>query len=318
MTLTQLEYVLAVEKFRHFGRAAKASHVTQPTLSMQLQKLEEEIGVIIFDRSKSPILPTTEGKKFIDQARVVMSEVRKLEDCQKANDRLEGEFRLGVIPTLAATIVPIFIKKFLTKYPDAHLIIEEMKTEDMVEALQKDEIDAGLLVTPLKNNGIVERALFYENFLLYVAPDHPLSKLKTIKEENLDMESLLLLNEGHCFRDQVLNICHQYQASKHAHGVQFESGQIETLIRMVESLGGYTFLPQLHAETLLPARKKKFLKTMVGMRPVREVSLVHSRLFLRESFLNALEEVIVDNLPPSVESHRTKKLDVVEIQPRNS
>ena len=175
MTLTQLEYVLAVNKFRHFGKAARSCFVTQPTLSMQLQKLEDELGVVIFDRSRSPILATSEGERIIDQARVIIREEKRLLDLvQQSKDELAGEFRLAVIPTLSTYILPLFLQEFVQKHPKLDLIIEETKTEEIVGMLAEDEMDAGLLVTPLNDDTLIERVLFYEPFYLFVAPEHPL------------------------------------------------------------------------------------------------------------------------------------------------
>ncbi|MCP4912403.1 MAG: hydrogen peroxide-inducible genes activator [Oligoflexia bacterium] len=309
MTITQLNYVLAVDEFRHFKKAADSCHVSQPTLSMQLQKLEDELGVILFDRTKQPIIPTEEGEKVIAQARKVLLEYHKIEEVISDNE-LNGPFKIGVIPTLSPYVVPLFLKSFLATYPKIQLEIEEMKTEDILKSLDKDQIDVGILVTPLFNDQVVERALYYENFKVYVCPEHELYKKEKVKEKDLVNEGLWLLNEGHCFRDQVLNICKFRNSNKQ--GFSFESGSLETLIRLVESAGGYTLIPEMATQNLKPS-SQKLIREFEGSQPTREVSLVYSRLFLKEKHIDALEEIIIENLPPCLKTRKSKGLKVIDI-----
>jgi len=314
MTLTQLEYILAVNKFRHFGKAAKSRFVTQPTLSMQLQKLEDELGVVIFDRSRSPILATSEGERIIDQARVIIREERRLLDLvQQSKDELAGEFRLAVIPTLSTYILPLFLQDFVEKHPKLNLIIEESKTEEIVGMLAEDEMDAGLLVTPLNDDTLIERVLFYEPFYLFVAPKHSLAKRKKIREDDLDLKEIWLLNKGNCFRDQVLNICSESKEENEVGGnIRFESGNLETLKNMVLTSSGYTVLPHL-AVSQLSAQRRKLIREFHPPVPTREVSLVHARSVLRERVIDALEETILRRLPRALEAIDPRDVEVVEI-----
>jgi LysR family hydrogen peroxide-inducible transcriptional activator len=314
MTLTQLEYILAVNKFRHFGKAARSCFVTQPTLSMQLQKLEEELGVVIFDRSKSPVLTTSEGERIIDQARVIIREERRLLDLvQQSKDELAGEFRLAVIPTLSTYILPLFLQAFVDKYPGLNLVIEESKTEEIVEMLAKDELDAGLLVTPLNDDTLIERVLFYEPFYLFVAPDHPLARRKKIRENDLELEEIWLLNKGNCFRDQVLNICSESGKEEEVGGkIRFESGNLETLKNMVLTSSGYTVLPHL-AVSQLSAQRRRLIREFHPPVPTREVSLVYARTVLKERVIDALEETILKRLPRALEAIDPRDVEVVEI-----
>ena len=313
MTLTQLEYILAVNKFRHFGKAARSCFVTQPTLSMQLQKLEDELGIVIFDRSKSPILPTSEGERIIDQARVIIREERRLLDLvQQSKDELAGEFRLAVIPTLSTYILPLFLQAFVDKYPGLNLVIEESKTEEIVEMLAEDEMDAGLLVTPLNDDTLIERVLFYEPFYLFVAPDHPLARRKKIRENDLELEEIWLLNKGNCFRDQVLNICSESEKEEEVGGkIRFESGNLETLKNMVLTSSGYTVLPHL-AVSQLSAQRRKLIREFHPPVPTREVSLVYARTVLKERVIDALEETILKRLPRALEAIDPRDVEVVE------
>jgi LysR family hydrogen peroxide-inducible transcriptional activator len=314
MTLTQLEYVLAVNKYRHFGKAAKACFVTQPTLSMQVQKLEDELGIIIFDRSKSPILPTSEGEIILEQARIVVREQKRLFDLvQRARDELAGDFRLAVIPTLSTYILPLFLQRFIDKYPNVNLIIEECKTEEIVTLLGSDEIDAGLLVTPLHESALIERVLCYEPFYLFVAPKHRLAGKKKVREEDLDLAEIWLLNKGNCFRDQVLNICSERRPENEIGGnIRFESGNLETLKNMVLTSSGYTILPHL-AVRQLPAQTRKLVREFCDPVPTREVSIVYGRRFLKERLIDALEQEIRESLPHELKALDRRDVEVVEI-----
>ncbi len=314
MTITQLEYILAVEKHRHFGKAAKACSVTQPTLSMQLQKAEEELGIVLFDRSKNPIITTEEGGRIIEQARLVIREYKKIFSIIDASkDEVRGDFRLGVIPTLAPYVIPLFAGDFVKRYPDVNLTIEEFKTEEIIELLNKDELDAGLLVTPLEGETFIERVLFHEPFSVFASKNHHLLKKSKIKDKDLDTHDVWLLNEGHCFRQQVLNLCKITKDIGTHDNLKFESGNLETLKNMVLNSEGYTLLPQL-AVLNLSTEDKKHVREFQNPVPTREVSLVHNRIFLKEKIISALEESIIENLPPSLSSLKKKNIEVVSIQ----
>ncbi len=314
MTITQLEYVVAVDKFRHFGKAAQACFVTQPTLSMQLQKLEEELDIIIFDRSKNPILPTTEGEAVIKQAKIVISEHKKIKDVINFSKKnLSGNFRLAVIPTLAPYVIPLFAKNFSLKFPNINLIIEESKTEDIIKQIEKDEIDAGLLVTPLHNDALIERVLYYEPFYLFIDPKHELSKKNKICQSDLLLSEIWLLNKGNCFRDQVLNICSEKnQKQLEKENLNFESGNFETLKNMVLKCSGYTLLPHM-CVTELSTSKSKMVREFTRPVPTREVSIVHGRSFLKERIIDALEKEILSALPKELKSLKNRDVEVVEI-----
>jgi LysR family hydrogen peroxide-inducible transcriptional activator len=316
MTLTQLEYVLAVNKFRHFGKAAKACFVTQPTLSMQVQKLEDELEIILFDRSKSPILPTSEGTLIIEQAKTVVREQKRIFDLvQQAKDDLAGDFRLAVIPTLSTYILPLFLKSFVEKHPNVNLVIEECKTEEIVTLLAADEIDVGLLVTPLHDTSLIARVLYYEPFYLFVAPNHPLCKKKKIRQADINLAEIWLLNKGNCFRDQVLNMCSEgkerdrEQIGEH---IRFESGNLETLKSMVLTSSGYTILPHLAVDQL-SAERRKLVREFHPPVPTREVSLVYGRRVLRQRMIDALEGEILSVVPAELRNLERRKVEVVEI-----
>jgi LysR family hydrogen peroxide-inducible transcriptional activator len=313
MSLTQLEYVLAVDRYRHFGKAAKACFVTQPTLSMQLHKLEEDLGIVLFDRSKKPILPTPSGKAVIEQARSVITEMKKLEMLTKPTSlEVMGDFKLAVIPTMSPYVIPLFLEKFSKKYPKVQLKIEELQTSQILQALEQDEIDAGLLVTPLGVEHLDEQVLFYEPFDLYIHPSHALAKKSKITEEDLDGSDLWLLNEGHCFRSQMIRICSLGKKNSVLKNVEFESGNLETLKRLVELNGGYTLLPRL-ATFKLPASSRALVRPISAPVPAREVSLVVRRLHLKKPILNALRSEILAAVPADLSREKSKKIEVVKI-----
>jgi LysR family transcriptional regulator, hydrogen peroxide-inducible genes activator len=287
MSLQQIAYALAVEKFRHIGKAARACGVTQPTLSMQLKKLEEHLDYALFDRDKKPILPTARGSEFLSQAKLVNQEFEKLSALLgEGRDEVAGLFRLGIIPTLSTYIVPLFIDAFSKQHPKASLVIEEMKTHEIIEALRTDQIDAGLLATPLRIEGLHEEALFEESFQIYASKTHPLSRKKQVSEDELDASDLWLLEEGHCFRSQTLKLCSIKSYRPTQRSVQFQSGSLETLKKMVEQSGGYTILPTLACRDLRTS--KASLVGFKGPIPARQIGLIYARQYLKRPYRNAL------------------------------
>ncbi len=313
-TITQLEYVVAVDRHRHFGRAAQACHVSQPSLSMQLQKLEEELGVVLFDRSKKPILPTERGALLIAQAKVILAEERKLlELSQLQTGVVTGEFRLGVIPTLAPYLIPLFIHNFAKRYPKVNLLIEELKTADIVQALDEDRLDAGLAVTPLKESRFEEQVLFYEPFYLYVGEGHPLYKQARVRETDLNEGDIWLLGEGHCLRNQVVRLCSLRGSKGVFHNVTFESGNMETLKRLVDHSEGYTLLPHLAVMEYKDAATKKRIKPFIKPVPTREVSLVYRRRHLKDAILGGLSDSIQAAVPKVLFDLRDRDIEIVSI-----
>lgn len=313
MTLTQLEYIVAVFKTRHFGKAAESCNVTQPTLSMQIQKLEEQLKVTIFDRTKNPIAPTQEGIVILEQAKKILHEQKRLFSIIDENKKeLTGDFHLAVIPTLSPFIIPLFVMNFTHKYPKVNLQITENKTEEIIELLKNDDIDAGILVTPLHSKQIFEKVLYYEPFHLFVSKEHPFCKKDHIKQEELDLNEIWLLNKGNCFRDQVLNICAKRNLQNIHNPVNFESGNFETLKNMVLQGSGYTLLPHMAVQQLTP-EQKKLVRPFTKPIPTREVSLVCSQNTIKQRILNALEEEIKAVVPKDLSLSKNGEFEVVEI-----
>lgn len=301
ITLTQLEYIVAVDKHGNFRQAAKACHVTQPTLSMQIQKLEDDLGVIIFDRSQQPIRTTLIGTQIVNQSRIALSETKRISTIiSTTKTTIEGDLRLGVIPTMAPYVLPLFLDRFVANYPKVKLQIEESKTDDILVALQRDQLDVGLLATPLHEATIREIPLFDEAFYVYVAKEHPLSTLDTIQDSDLKNESILLLSEGHCLREQIVRICRFRNTKAQAPtGFEFTSGSIETLCRLVERGHGYTVIPHLakNRSTNTSGRVIPF----AAPQPSRQVSLVVHQSYPREAILRALADTIQASLPAELQ-----------------
>lgn len=313
MTLTQLEYVLAVFERKHFGRAAQACHVTQPTLSMQLQKLEEELQITIFDRSKSPIQVTSEGELVVEQAKRILHEHKKLYSMvEESKEEIQGNFRLSVIPTLSPFIIPLFAKNFHEAYPKVNLQITENKTEDIIRMLKDDEIDAALLVTPLHEKSVEERKLYYEPFYLFVSQNHSFYQKEIVKEDELDINEIWLLNKGNCFRDQVLRICARAKDKNLTNPINFESGNFETLKNMVLSGTGYTVLPHMAVQQL-PEDQKKLARAFAPPAPTREVSLVHMKDCVKKKILDVLEEEILASVPDDLRHLDAQGQEIINI-----
>ncbi len=296
MTLQQLEYVIALDTYRHFVTAAEKTFVTQPTLTMQLMKLEEEIGLQIFDRTKKPLVPTRAGEQFILKSRQILREVGQLKEMISSNkETLVGEFRIGIIPTLAPYVLPLFLKSFLQENPQTHLKIYEMQSEDIIKSLIHDTLDLGLLVTPLNEKNLREVPLFYEPFLLYVPNHYNKEHQKSIHPSAIDTSKVLLLNQGHCFRNQSLEICNQSNTGA-VLGFEYESGSIEALKALVKKGIGLTLVPEL---SVLDDFESDNVIRLDEPQPVREVSIVVHQSFSKEPLIDKIRSGILSNIPKS-------------------
>ena len=313
VSLTQLEYVLAVYRFGHFAKAAKSCHVTQPTLSMQIQKLEDELGVIIFDRSKKPILLSEMGRKVIEQIQLVLFEAKKISGIIQTSQsgKIEGKLTIGVIPTIAPYLLHLLLPMVERELPGLELKIFEMQTQRILESLHSDEIDVGLLATPIKEPKIFEVPLYYEPFLALCQKGHELGHTKKVKYANLKLNDIWLLEEGHCLRHQILDVCSIKQGKTQKRNFQFESGSLETIKNLVNSYGGYTLLPQLAIENLgLNSQLIPFERPI----PAREIGLVYRREHYKNHLIEALGETIIKAIPEDIRKLRQKDLDVLPIK----
>lgn len=291
MTITQLKYVLAVAEHKNFTKAAEKTFVTQPTLSMQIQKLEDQLDVLIFDRTKKPIALTEIGNKIVQQAKNIVNEADRIQDIvDQQKGFIGGEFKLGIIPTIMPTLLPMFLRNFTNKYPKVHLKIEELNTDDLIQNLDEGHLDAGIAATPLLQENIKERVLYYEPFVGYVPQQHRLATNKKIAVSDLDIDDILLLEDGHCFRDGVINLC-KTAKSGYEDGFQLESGSFETLVKLSEEGMGMTLLPYLHTLDLAE-RLKANLHHFNDPAPAREVSLIYPKSELKIQIIDAMFDVI--------------------------
>ncbi|MFO7446872.1 MAG: LysR substrate-binding domain-containing protein [Ignavibacteriaceae bacterium] len=311
MNIQQLEYIVAVDRHRHFARAAEACFVTQPTLSTMIQKLEEELGIVLFDRTRQPVIPTEIGKEIIEQARKILSEAGKLKELvSESRGSLKGELKIGIIPTLAPYLLPLFLRNFLVEYPNVKVKINEMTTNQIVKNLSRDSLDVGILATPLNVEGLREVHLFYERFMIFVSGNEKVLKKKYLLPEDIDVNRLWLLEEGHCLRSQMLNLCELREKESEFNNLEYEAGSIESLLKIVEMNSGLTVVPEL-AVLNFDKEKRRQIRFFRAPVPVRQISLVTYRHFVKNNLLKALKAEIVKGVEPIIGK---KKLDKVVIE----
>lgn len=307
MTLTQIEYIIAVERFGSFSEAAKNCFVTQPTLSMQIQKLEEELGVIIFKRDKQPLVPTEIGRKILYQAKQILKEKEKLHIIlQIERGEFVGALRVAVIPTISSYLIPMFISNFTKKYPNVELIIDEVTTDEVLSGLDKGNFDIGIIALRSNNGNFVTETLYYEPFVAFLPPEHKLINKNKISQDDLDVKDFLLLKEGHCLREQTLAVCKSnenewvHKSSK----IIFESGNLETLIKLVEQKFGMTLLPYLALQYIKNKKKLIQIKEFNNPVPKREVGFVYSNTFIKSHLLEALKSEILKVVPDELKRNK--------------
>ncbi len=307
MTITQLEYVLALNSFGSFSEAAAKCFVTQPTLSMQIQKLESELDVIIFKRDKFPIIPTDIGLKIIEQAKQIIKEKEKLNVLiQIEKDELVGSFKVAIIPTISSYLLPMFLSNFMSKYPDIELIIDEVTTSEVISGLGKGYYDIGIIALRSTIGNMKTERLYYEPFVAFVPSDHKLMKKSKVNQDDLNVNDFLLLKEGHCLRDQALSICKTSENNwvEKNNKVIFESGNLETLIKLVEQKFGMTLLPYLAVKYIREKKKLNQIKEFSDPVPKREIGFIYSNTFIKMHFLDAIREEILKVIPEEFKQNK--------------
>jgi LysR family transcriptional regulator, hydrogen peroxide-inducible genes activator len=291
MNLQQFEYIVALDIYRNHVKAADHCHVSQPTLSTMVKKLENELGVKLFDKSL-PLKPTQAGEMVINHARQILQEIKNLKEfVSNEKDSIEGEFRLGVIPTLAPYLLPRFLNDFLEKNKGTSITVSELRTDEIIKQLKTNRLDIGILVTPLDDKEIREVPVFYEPILLYTAENLKYYQQEKVHINALTQDNLLLLEEGHCFRGQVMNICSTKGKKVHSQ-LNYQSGSFETLKAMVDNNYGYTLIPELAVNI-----KSKRVKHFTSPEPVREVSLAVHHGFVKEMLLVKIREAVLKAIP---------------------
>ncbi len=296
MTLTQLEYIVALDNYRHFVTAAEKCFVTQPSLSAQVKKLEQELGLLIFNRTKTPLEPTKEGMEIVQKARSVLREVVQLREFS-TNQRISlvGEFRVGIIPTLAPYLLPLFLGRFVKEHPNTRLVIEEKQSLDIIRDLKNDLLDLGILVTPVNNEAIREFPVFNEPFLGYLPANDPLIRKSKLKHKDAMRNDLWILNQGHCFRNQVIKICNPELAQRKFQNLQYESGSIEALKKLVDQNMGFTLIPELSVLNEVSVNPK--IKRFEAPEPIREVSIITHVSFPKQILIETLRSMILESIP---------------------
>lgn len=307
MTLTQIEYLIAVEKFGSFSEAAKNCFVTQPTLSMQIQKLEEELKVIIFIRDKQPIEPTEIGRKIIEQAKQILKEKEKMNIIlQIERGEFVGSVRVAIIPTISSYLLPMFISNFTKKFPNVELIIDEVTTDEVTAGLEKGLYDIGIIALRSNNDNLLTETLYFEPFVAFLPPNHKLINKKKLSPDDLNVTDFLLLKEGHCLREQTLSVCRNTKNNwiEKNSKVVFESGNLETLIKLVDQKFGMTLLPYLALRYIKDKKKLKQIREFNNPVPKREVGFIYTKTFIKTHLLNALKEEIQKVIPDEFKKNK--------------
>ncbi|MDR3251417.1 MAG: LysR family transcriptional regulator [Tannerella sp.] len=307
MTVQQLEYVIALDNYRHFAKAAESCGVTQPTLSMMIQKLEEELDVKIFDRLPHPIEPTGIGKLIIKQARTAIFYFQQIrETVRNEKNILSGDFKLGVIPTVASFLVPELLKTVSDLNPDFSLIMQEAPTTTIIDSVTNGKLDGGLAATPLYNPSLIEIPVYYEKFYAYVSSGDSTFDAEEIDINSVDIQDIWLLENVHCMRGQVLSLCEQKKEEMQNQAAKYESGSIDTLINIVDYNGGLTVIPEMAAMSL-PEEKQSNLRRITGNNFVREISIVVNVDYVRENMTNAIVELVRQSVPKSMQDPKLKQ-----------
>lgn len=306
MTLTQLEYIIALDTYRNFVLAAENCFVSQPTLSMQVLKLEGLLGVKLFDRTKQPVIPTEIGMVIIEQARVVLNESKKIKEVIATQQgQISGELRIGIIPTIAPYLLPRVVRNFNASYPNVQLQIWEYTSEEIVEKLKLGLLDCGILATPVEDRSIKETPLFYETFVLYVSKTSALLSKTSIVPQDISPEDVWLLNEGNCMRNQVLNIC-QFKTGSEKR-FQYNTGSVDSLRRMVDMNNGITILPELAISDFSTFQLEQ-IRHFESPQPSREISLITHRNFLKQNLILSLKKEILQIIPDRMKSRDQKEV----------
>ncbi|MDR2292665.1 MAG: hydrogen peroxide-inducible genes activator [Prevotellaceae bacterium] len=308
MTIQQLEYIVAVDNFRHFAKAAEVCFVTQPTLSMMIQKLEEEMDVKIFDRTKHPVEPTHIGAQMIAQARISLKHLQQIKEIvENEKSIVKGKFQLGIIPTVATYLVPELLQQHLAAHNDIELILQERTTENIIKEIMNGTLDGGVLAGPVNRSELVEYPVYYEKFYAYVSPHDSAYKKRKINLDEIDINNIWLLENEHCFRGQIEHLCmRKRKSSSKLPSIRYESGSIETLINVVDYNPGITIIPEMHAMALNEDRQEN-LREFENLTAVREVCVAVSKEYARKTMLKIIIDVIRNSVPKSMQNPELKQ-----------
>lgn len=306
MTLQQMEYIVALDKYRHFVLAAEACGVTQPTLSAMIQKLEEELDVKIFSRDRKNISPTSIGEKIIRQARIALNETQRIREVvADESSSMNGSLRIGILPTIAPYLVPDFIYHFRNTYPNVNLSIDEKENKSLVQDLRFGNLDIAITTPPEAQANILEIPVYVEKFVAYFSERCSKAR-QIITNGNLPPEHMWILKEGHCLPNSGINFCKNKDIGNHI----YEAGSIDTLIKIVDKNGGYTIIPELHISTLNEEQKKNIQTLDVNPPAQRNVSILIKDDFIRERMVNAVLDTIKAIIPAHMMDERFNRLSI--------
>lgn len=306
MNLQQLRYVVAVNRFRNFAKAAESCNVSQPTLSAMLQKLEEELDIRIFERSNKSVMPTTAGEKIIRQAETALLEIDRIgEIVLEDKGQIGGKFALSVGPTIAPYILPKFIKKYRESFPSVELSIQELKVNFMLDALLRGELDAGIAISENAREGILEIPLYTEKFLVYLA-ESCWRKLPVFKPDNLEHENMWIMKDAQCLRDSAFSFCKSRQKGNHI----YEAGSITTLVHIVDENGGFTIIPEMHLPFLSDKQRENVRPIEGDYLSQRRVSLYIKEDYIRQRMLNTVTDTLKKFIPERMINERVRKYGI--------
>lgn len=313
MNIHQLEYLIALDKYKHFGKAAQACFITQPTLSAMIQKLEDELDVRVFDRTTHPIRTTDAGQQVIEQAKKIVDAVNHLrETAHYLNNVIGGKMTIGIIPTVSAYILPFQIFDFLRENAKVEITIKEMTTENVIKALKSGEIDAGIIATPFAGTSeFYQDFLFNEELMLYSTEE---KKETYVAPEEVDVEKVWLLEEGNCLRTQFENICHLKENTQKPHNLNFVASNIATLVQMVDRLGGITVIPELAAQQLTHGQRDRVFRFRKPF-PYREISLLYYKPTYKQKIIDELVKFMQQSLSDKL-NFNNNPADFVSIKPQ--
>lgn len=307
MTLQQMEYIVAVDKYRHFAKAAESCGVSQSTLSSLVQKLEFELDVTLFDRNSHPVKPTAVGEEVLSRAKQLLfnaAQVRELVAARKGESI--GKVSLGVISTVAPYLLPKMFKYLSVTHPDIQLHVEEARVSAIISQLERGELDVALLATPLNNSELLEIPIYRERLMAYVSPDAPIYNDTHLQTNRLPVESVWVLREGYCPNHGIFPFCNNAAGRQ----TVYEAGSVETLVKIVDENGGYAVIPELHVPLLRKCQRAN-VRILIDPEPTREIAFVVHRNFVRERLLNILADAIKTVIPPTMVNRRMKNFPIV-------
>lgn len=307
MNIQQLEYIIAVDRLKNFTKAAEYCNVTQATLSAMVKKLEQELEIVIFDRKKNPTETTEIGIETIENAKKVVLHSQLLKDnAKKSIGKIEGRIRIGIIPTIANSLLPKILKPILKNFPNLKLDISEQTTNSITKQLKEGQLDMGIVATPLHDTEIEDIVLFYETLMVYGDID-PVQNY--ILPDEIRNHKIWLLEEGHCLREQFIKLCSLKKKEKMVENLKLEASSFDTLLNMIDEFGGLTLIPELYYNTLSRERKKQvsFFNAPI---PVREMSIIYHRPYAKIRTIEALSNIIQTTINKDLISNKYKKSEL--------